>query len=91
MAQGQGWQVKKDKDCCFSSRRAGIERGKLVCVEPVNETDSAKVRRHVQKFMAEVGAETMRGFKSWDKVSTHPYLSEYLRGVNGVCDLRKVV
>lgn len=196
-----------------------IERGKLVCVEPVNETDSAKVRRHVQKVMAEVGAEqlrtdelsvysrivpegqrkvclahwrkskcrrayelyrqlkaeglkfasedmlqlaalvrveprpptvpaqlevrryincrkgvlwkinqllqhierswesisaengdrtnnptervigltykirakTMRGFKSWDKVLTHPYLSEFLRGVDGVCDLRKVV
>jgi len=36
-------------------------------------------------------AKTMRGFKSSDKVLAHPYLSEYLRGVDGVCDPRKVV
>ena len=39
---------------------ADIERNKLICVEPVNETDSAKVRRHVQKVMARVEAEQLR-------------------------------
>jgi hypothetical protein len=38
-----------------------------------------------------IRAKTMRGFKSWDKVLSHPYLSEYLRGEDGICDLRKVV
>lgn len=37
-----------------------VERNRLVCVEPVNETDSAKVRRHVRKVMAAVGAEQLR-------------------------------
>jgi hypothetical protein len=38
-----------------------------------------------------IRAKTTRGFKSWQMVFGHCYLSEYLRGVNGVCDLRKVV
>jgi hypothetical protein len=38
-----------------------------------------------------IRVKTMRGFKDWDKVLSHSYLSEYLRGVEGVCDLRKVV
>lgn len=38
-----------------------------------------------------IRAKTMRGFKSWKKVLAHPYLSEFLRGKDGVCDLRKVV
>jgi transposase-like protein len=38
-----------------------------------------------------IRAKTMRGFKSWDKVLSHPYLSEFLRGGDGVCDLRKVI
>jgi len=38
-----------------------------------------------------IRAKTMRGFKSWDKVLSHPYLSEYLQSDDGVCDLRKVV
>jgi len=38
-----------------------------------------------------IRAKTMRGFKSWDKALTHPYLSEFLRGEDGVCDLSKVV
>jgi hypothetical protein len=36
-------------------------------------------------------AKTMRGFKSPDKALTHPYLSQYLRGEGGMCDLRKIV
>lgn len=38
-----------------------------------------------------IRAKTMRGFKNWQKALNHCYLSEYLRGENGTCDLRKVV
>lgn len=38
-----------------------------------------------------IRAKTMRGFKSWPKAVNHCYLSEYLRGEGGVCDLRKVI
>jgi hypothetical protein len=38
-----------------------------------------------------IRAKTMRGFKSWDKALAHPYLSQFLRGTAGVCDLRKVI
>ena len=38
-----------------------------------------------------IRAKTMRGFKSWDKALAHPYLSQYLRGENGVSDLRRVI
>jgi len=57
-ADGTGARMagKKRKGLLFF---VDIERGKLVCVEPVNETDSAKVRRHVQKVMHQVGAEQL--------------------------------
>jgi len=38
-----------------------------------------------------IRVKTMRGFKSDDKALGHCYLSEYLRGVDSICDLRKVV
>jgi hypothetical protein len=38
-----------------------------------------------------IRAKTMRGFKSRPKAVNHCYLSEYLRGGDGVCDLRKVI
>jgi len=38
-----------------------------------------------------IRAKTMRGFKSWDKALAHPYLAQFLRGTEGVCDLRKVI
>ena len=38
-----------------------------------------------------IRAKTTRGFKAWEKILCHCYLSEYLRGTNGMCDLRKVV
>lgn len=38
-----------------------------------------------------IRAKTMRWFKSWDKLLSHPYLSEFMRGSDGVCDFRKVV
>lgn len=38
-----------------------------------------------------IRAKTMRGFKALNKAVNHSYLSEYLRGVGRICDLRKVV
>jgi len=38
-----------------------------------------------------IRARTMRGFKSWSKALAHCYLSEFLRGEDGGCDLRRVV
>lgn len=38
-----------------------------------------------------IRAKTMRGFKSLEKVLAHPYLSSFLRGEEGICDLRKVI
>lgn len=38
-----------------------------------------------------IRAKTMCGFKSWDKALAHPYLSQYLRGKNGVSDLRMAI
>ena len=38
-----------------------------------------------------IRAKTTRGFKNWDKALAHPYLSQYLRGENGISDLRMVI
>ena len=38
-----------------------------------------------------IRGKTARGFKAWNKILCHCYLSKYLRGNDGVCDLRKVV
>jgi len=38
-----------------------------------------------------IRAKTMRGFKSWHKALAHPHLSQFLRGTDGLCDLRKVI
>ena len=38
-----------------------------------------------------IRGKTMRGAKDINKVLGHCYLYEFLRGDNGVCDLRKVV
>jgi hypothetical protein len=37
-----------------------IDRAKLICVEPVDETDSRRVGQHVRKVFTEVGAEQLR-------------------------------
>lgn len=37
-----------------------------------------------------IRSKTMRGFKSQRKVLDHIYLSSFLRGDEGICDLRKV-
>ena len=38
-----------------------------------------------------IRAKTMRGFKSLAKVQSHPYLASFLRGTQGICDLRAVI
>jgi hypothetical protein len=50
----------------MAGKRAGllffvdVEKSRLICVEPIKETDSAKLRRHVQKVMMMVGADELR-------------------------------
>jgi transposase-like protein len=38
-----------------------------------------------------IRAKTMRGFKSQQKALCHPYLAQFLRGAEGLCDLRRVI
>jgi hypothetical protein len=33
----------------------------------------------------------MRGLKNWEKALAHPYLAQFIRGTDGVCDFGKVV
>jgi len=54
-----------------------------------DRTNNATERLIVLDY--KIRARTMRGFKSLDKVLAHPYLSDYLRGADRVCHLRKVV
>jgi len=37
-----------------------VEGQRLVCVEPVQETDAKKVRQHIQRVLAETGAQELR-------------------------------
>ena len=37
-----------------------------------------------------IRAKTMRGFKCQRKILDHIYLSNFLRGQEGICDLHKV-
>lgn len=57
--------------------------------DPADATNNATER--VIGLTYKIRAKTMRGFKSWDKVLAHPYLSQFLRGEGGICDLRKVI
>ena len=38
-----------------------------------------------------IRAKTMRGFKNPRKALCHPYLSQFLRGADGLCDLHQVI
>lgn len=38
-----------------------------------------------------IRSKTMRGFKAMSKVLAHPYLANFLRGKEGLCDLRKII
>ena len=50
----------------MAGRKGGLvffvnaDRQKLLCVEPLQETDTPKVRRHVRRVFAEVGAAELR-------------------------------
>ena len=57
--------------------------------ETVDPTTNATERLIGLTF--KIRAKTMRGFKSMAKVLAHPHLSFFLRGQDGVCDLRKVI
>ena len=56
---------------------------------PGDPTNNATER--VIGLTYKIRAKTMRGFKNWDKALAHPYLSQHLRGENGVSDLRSVI
>ena len=49
------------------------------------------VTERVIGLTCKIRAKTMRGFKGWEKALAYPYPSQYLRGENGVSDLRRVI
>jgi hypothetical protein len=57
--------------------------------DPADATNNATER--VIGLTFKIRSKTMRGFKSMEKVLAHPHLSFFLRGQDGVCDLRKVI
>jgi len=57
--------------------------------DPVDPTNNATER--LIGLTLKIRAKTMRGFKAMHKVIGHPYLAFYLRGREGICDLRKVI
>jgi hypothetical protein len=56
---------------------------------PADPTNNATERLIGLTF--KIRSKTMRGFKAMHKVVDHPYLAFYLRGREGICDLRKVI
>jgi len=57
--------------------------------DPVNPTNN--VTEQIIGLTFKIRAKTMRGFKSQQKVLDPVYLSSFLRGEDGICDLRKVI
>jgi transposase-like protein len=57
--------------------------------DPLDPTNNATER--LIGLTYKIRAKTMRGFKSRDKALAHPYLSQFLRGTDGLCDLRQVI
>lgn len=57
--------------------------------DPADPTNNATER--IIGLTFKIRSKTMRGFKSQSKVLAHPYLSSFLRGDDGLCDLRKVI
>lgn len=49
------------------------------------------VTERIIGLIYKIRIKTMRGSKNDDKILGHCYLSEYLRGANGICDLHEVV
>lgn len=67
-----------------------IERSwSSVSRDPADPTNN--VTERIIGLDYKIRAKTMRGFKSWRKALAHPYLSQFLRGTDGLCDLRKVI
>ena len=60
-----------------------------VSSEPGDQTNNATERLIGSDYKIRV--KKMRGLKNEEKVLGHCYLSEYLRGSDGICDLRKVI
>ena len=57
--------------------------------DPADPTNNATER--LIGLTLKIRSKTTRGFKSKAKVLAHPYLASFLRGSNGLCDLRKVI
>jgi len=57
--------------------------------DPVDPTNN--VTERLIGLNLKIRTKTMRGFKNSDKNLAHPYLSDFLRGTDGLCDLRKVI
>jgi transposase-like protein len=57
--------------------------------DPVDPTNNATER--IIGLTYKIRAKTLRGFKSPHKALCHPYLSQFLRGADGLCDLRQVI
>jgi transposase-like protein len=57
--------------------------------DPLDPTNNATER--LIGLTYKIRAKTMRGFKSRDKALAHPYLAQFLRGADGLCDLRQVI
>jgi hypothetical protein len=57
--------------------------------DPTDATNN--VTEQLIGLTLKIRAKTMRGFKSRQKVLTHAYLASYLRGQDGLCDLRAIV
>lgn len=67
-----------------------IERGwSSISRDPADPTNNVSER--IIGLDYKIRTKTMRGFKNDDKALAHPYLSEFLRGTDGLCDLRKVI
>ena len=64
-------------------------------VDPTNNTTERIIGLTFKTCLPAAGrqvrAKTMRGFKAKHKVLAHPYLASFLRGQDGLCDLRKVI
>ena len=57
--------------------------------DPVDPTNN--VTERIIGLTYKIRAKTMRGFKAEAKALQHAYLSSFLRGDNGICDLREVI
>jgi len=57
--------------------------------DPVDGTNNATER--IIGLTLKIRCKTMRSLKSQVKVLARPYLTSFLRGDKGVCDLRKVI